>query len=186
MTTRAAFLDLNGTLVEPVRVSHPRELASVPGLAEAVRLLNRHGFVCPVVTVQTRIAKGLFTEEDFRGWFAGFQASLLSEGAEVRGPYLCPHRSADHCACKKPAPLLYLQAAREYNIDDLAGSVVIGDTTGDVRAARTLGCRGVLVRTGWGEGALRDHNAGEHADFIAADVLEAARWATAITEEDRP
>ena len=80
--------------------------------------------------------------------------------------------------------MLYAQAAREHNIDDLAGSIVIGDMTADVRAARALGCRGVLVRTGWGEGALRDHNAGEHADFIAADVLEAARWAVAPGQKD--
>jgi D-glycero-D-manno-heptose 1,7-bisphosphate phosphatase len=175
MKSKAAFLDLNGTLVAPVQVSHPTQHHIIPGAVEAVRLLNRHGFICPVVTVQTRIAKGYFSGADFTTWFGNLKERFQSEGAQLVGPYLCPHRSQDGCACYKPKPYLYQQAAAELGIVT-EHSVVIGDTGGDVQAAKELGCPGILVRTGWGEAGLRDYGAGEHADYIAADIFEAAKW----------
>ncbi len=176
--TGAAFLDLNGTLVMPVRATHPREYALLPMAAAAVRLLNRAGFVCPVVTVQSRIGKGLYSAADFLSWFSRFRAGLGAEGAMVEGPYLCPHWREDRCACKKPRTLLYREAADDLGID-LARSVVIGDTAADVLAAKELGCPGCLVRTGWGEAAILRDRADELADYVAADVLGAARWVIA-------
>ncbi len=104
MKNKAAFLDLNGTLVTPVQVRHLAEHHILPGAVEAVRLLNRHGFLCPVVTVQTRIAKGYFSHADFAAWFDDLKERFESEGARLLGPYLCPHRSQDACACHKPKP----------------------------------------------------------------------------------
>ena len=139
MKAKAAFLDLNGTLVLPVQVSHPTEHNVIPGAVEAVRLLNLHGFICPVVTVQTRIAKGYFSAEDFAAWFRNVKERFRSEGAELCGPYLCPHRSQDACVCYKPKPYLYREAAAEHGIA-VEQSVIIGDTSGDVQAAKELGC----------------------------------------------
>ncbi len=141
--TRAAFLDLNGTLVMPVQATHPREYVLLPMAVEAVRLLNRAGFACPIVTVQSRIAKGLYSTEDFLSWFSRFRAHLSSEGAKVEGPYLCPHWRGDRCACKKPQTLLYREAADRLGID-IARSVVIGDDISDLLAAKELGCAGYL------------------------------------------
>ncbi len=173
--TGAVFLDLNGTLVMPVRATHPREYAPLPMAAAAVQLLNHAGFVCPVVTVQSRIGKGLYSADDFLSWFSRFRAYLSAEGAMVEGPYLCPHWHEDRCACKKPRTLLYQEAANDLGID-IARSVVIGDTAADVLAARELGCPGCLVRTGWGEAAILRERADELADYVGADVLEAAQW----------
>ncbi len=173
--TRAAFLDLNGTLVMPVQATHPREYVLLPMVVEAVRLLNREGFACPVVTVQSRIGKGLYSIEDFLSWFSHFRANLSAAGAAVEGPYLCPHWREDRCVCKKPQTYLYHQAARELGID-VVRSVVIGDTTADVLTARDLGCPSCLVRTRWGEEAILRDRADELAEYVAADVLEAARW----------
>ena len=58
---RAALLDLNGTVVEPVRVSHPQELSLLPHALEAMRLLNQQQLLCPVVAVQSRISKAIFS-----------------------------------------------------------------------------------------------------------------------------
>src|SRR5690349_17253143 len=104
MSVPAVFLDLNGTLVLPVQVNTPEEYTPIPGSTEAVCLLNRTGFLCPVVTVQSRIAKGLYSEEAFRDWFAGFQQQMAAQGAALLGPYLCPHRINADCACAKPRP----------------------------------------------------------------------------------
>ena len=63
----------------------------------------------------------------------------------------------------------------EWDID-VARSVVVGDSLSDLRAARALGCAGVLVRTGWGGRAVPEAEADDLADFVAADVVEAAEW----------
>ena len=63
------FLDLNGTLVEPLKPERLDELTLILGVVEAVARLIAAGFVCPVVTVQSRIAKGLFSSAVFETWF---------------------------------------------------------------------------------------------------------------------
>src|SRR5687768_15689021 len=109
----AVFLDLNGTLVLPVLVRDLAELKPIPGAARAVAQLNRAGYRTPVVTIQSRIAKGLFSLGEFTEWFKGLTASFQEEGARLEGPYVCPHRFADPCACKKPNTLLYERAATD-------------------------------------------------------------------------
>jgi len=100
------------------------------------------------VTIQSRIAKGLFSDEEFRAWFPDFARLLRGYGAKIVGPYVCPHRFSEVCACKKPNTVLYERAAQEYGIH-LPASFVFGDPAEDVRAARAFGGQGCLVRTGW-------------------------------------
>ena len=176
MYTKAAFLDLNVTLVMPVQVRHPSEHWIIPGAVDAVQLLNQQGFLCPVVTVQTRIAKGYFSAEDFAAWFQAVVGHFQSAGAILCGPYVCPHQRRDACRCKKPQTQLYLQAVHEHTIN-LAQSIVIGDTYDDVAAAHALGIPGCLVRTGWGEHNIQHKQADRIASMIATDILDAAQWA---------
>jgi D-glycero-D-manno-heptose 1,7-bisphosphate phosphatase len=165
------FLDLNGTLVVPLLVERPVEYRLIAGAGEALALLGSAGFVCPVVTVQSRIEKGVYSEADFRRWFDSLQATLAETGAFVAGPYVCPHRIKTRCTCKKPDGRLYRRAAAELGID-LGTSFVVGDTGEDLQAARLLGCAGILVRTGWPVTAEVE----ALADHVADGVLEAARW----------
>lgn len=145
MQRRAVFLDLNGTLVEPILVNHPRELKVTAGAADAVARLYSTGFICPVVTVQSRIEKGIFTEGDFLEWFANFKEKMAASEAMLEGPYVCPHRPRSRCACAKPNTLLYERAAADLGIT-LAESFVIGDSLADVQAARRFGGKGVPDR----------------------------------------
>ena len=117
MKRRAVFLDLNGTLVLPIIVQSPSELKLIDGASAAVATLTEAGFVCPVVTIQSRIAKGLFSLEDFHVWFRSLAVELDKHGAKVVGPYVCPHRFSEACPCKKPGTFLYEQAAIEHGID---------------------------------------------------------------------
>ena len=149
MSRRGVFLDLNGTLVEPLKQERRDELTLIPGVVEAVARLTAAGFVCPVVTVQSRIAKGLFSMADFQTWFTNFAAGLEVKGAVVVGPYVCFHRRGERCLCKKPNILLYERAASEHQLT-AADCFVIGDSPDDVRAARRLAARGCLVRYGLG------------------------------------
>jgi len=171
---RAVFLDLNGTLVLPLLAERPSEYRLIGKAVEAVSLLCRAGFVCPVITVQSRIEKGLYSEADFRQWFESFKAVCAEGDAFVKGPYVCPHRNKTRCACKKSSGVLYRRAAADLGID-CAASFVIGDTLEDLQAARLLGCRGILVRTGWSVSA----EAEACADYVAENIMVAARCLSA-------
>jgi histidinol-phosphate phosphatase family protein len=173
-TRHAVFLDLNGTLVLPVQAERPVEYRLIPGAAEAVALLCDAGFLCPVITVQSRIEKGNFTEAEFRDWFRSFSSKLAEQQAFLEGPYTCPHRYGMPCACKKANGSLYRRAAAELKID-FASSFVVGDSLDDIEAARLLGCRSVLVRTGWHVSPEME----QLCYYIAADVLAAAHWIVA-------
>jgi D-glycero-D-manno-heptose 1,7-bisphosphate phosphatase len=172
---KAVFLDLNGTLVLPVKQERLADLYPIPGAVEAVARLTHGGFVCPVVTVQSRIAKGLFSADEFLGWFAGFADLLRTEGAEVAGPYVCPHRYVEQCACKKPNTLLYEQAAADFGIS-APDSFVIGDSSDDIRAATRLGTRSCLVRTGWAADPQMVSVVEAEATLVAPSIVEAVDW----------
>jgi len=175
MKQRAAFLDLNGTLVLPIKPDSLNDLTLIEGVGQAIARLSRAGFLCPVVTIQSRIAKGLFSMEEFHRWFLDFSAGLRTCGAEIVGPYVCPHRFSEPCACKKPNTLLYEQAAREHGID-LQRSFVIGDSAEDVWAAYRFGGQGCLVRTGWADDPSEVKRAAPYASFVAESLSEAANW----------
>ena len=172
---KAVFLDLNGTLVLPMKPEQLAELYSIPGAVESVARLTAAGFVCPVVTVQSRIAKGLFSSNEFLDWFRDFSKMLDARDARVAGPYVCPHRYAEACVCKKPNTLLYEQAAADLEIY-VRDSFVIGDSPDDVRAATRLGARSCLVRTGWAADAHMVAAVEGEATFVAPSIVEAVDW----------
>lgn len=151
------------------------ELALIPGVAEALARLTAAGFVCPVVTVQSRIAKGLFSLGGFEAWFATFAADLRAHGAHVVGPYVCPHRFAEPCHCKKSNTRLYERAARDHGLT-VVESFVIGDSPDDVRAAQRLGARGCLVRTGWAADPEVAAKAASVATAIVDSLKDAVNW----------
>ena len=175
MRRPAVFLDLNGTLALPIQVSRPSALAAIPGAAKAVGRLSASGYVCPVVTIQSRIGKKIFSAAAFQMWFRGFQLQFAREGAILAGPYVCPHPFSIDCPCKKPKPLLYRQAAEDHHLD-LAASYVIGDTAGDVAAAAQFGGKGILVRTGYGENETAAAAAARQAAFVGNNLGECIEW----------
>ena len=175
MKRRAVFLDLNGTLVLPIIVQRLSELRLIDDASAAVANLSEAGFVCPVVTIQSRIGKGLFSLEEFQRWFGSFAVQLREHGAVVVGPYVCPHRFAEVCHCKKPSTFLYEQAATEHGID-LPHSFVIGDSAADVEAACRFGGRGVLVRTGWAADEQEVERGIPYASHMAQSLTDATSW----------
>jgi D-glycero-D-manno-heptose 1,7-bisphosphate phosphatase len=175
MNRRAVFLDLNGTLVLPLKQERLADLYPIPGAIAAVARLVRAGFVCPVITVQSRIAKGLFTAAEFREWFRGFAVAASQQGAELKGPYVCPHRYAEPCDCKKPKTLLYEQAIHDLGLS-AAHSFVVGDSPDDIRAASRLGTRSCLVRTGWAADSEIVAAIEDETSFITPSIVEAVDW----------
>ncbi|MEP6927780.1 MAG: HAD-IIIA family hydrolase [Ginsengibacter sp.] len=131
----AVLLDLNGTLVSPLKPESLSEMKIIPGADIAVKRLVEENFICPVVTIQSGIAKERFTEQEFRDWFSAFFINLK---LDIKGPYICPHRFTEDCVCKKPNSFLYNRAAKDYSID-LSKSYVIGDTAWDMIAGKNIG-----------------------------------------------
>jgi D-glycero-D-manno-heptose 1,7-bisphosphate phosphatase len=150
----AVFLDRDGTiLIEVDHLSDPADVQLVPGAASALADIARAGFALVIVTNQSGIARGLFTEQQFQTVQARMTELLGAEGVTLAGTYHCPHHPefTGSCACRKPSVGLHLRAAQELGLD-LRKSLYVGDRLRDVQPARTLGGVGVLVRTGYGAG----------------------------------
>jgi D-glycero-D-manno-heptose 1,7-bisphosphate phosphatase len=177
---RAVFLDRDGTLVYPRHYpSHPSHLQLYEGLdLELRRLQTAGGFQLIVITNQSGLARGYFTEADLARLHQHLRGHLEAFAVTLDGIYYCPHHvegTVPHlavpCACRKPAPGMVLQAAREHNLD-LSRSWFVGDILDDVEAGSRAGTRTVLVDLGT-EGPppfpLR------RPDFVARDTVHALR-----------
>jgi D-glycero-D-manno-heptose 1,7-bisphosphate phosphatase len=146
----AAFLDRDGVLnVDHGYAHRPEQLEWIDGAPEAVRLLNEAGYYVLVVTNQSGIARGYYTEEAVNAFHAQMQKDLVSHGAHVDAFYFCPHHPegtikslAIRCQCRKPGPGMLEQAASEWTIDRDA-SFMIGDKDKDIAAAKAFNIRGI-------------------------------------------
>ncbi len=153
--TRALFIDRDGTLVEPRHYpSRPDELVLYPGMGSLLRLLREAGFMLVVVTNQSGLARGLFTESDLDRMHDHLRAELGREGVTIDAIYFCPHHLegvvpdlAIACSCRKPEPGMLFQAASDLAID-LASSWFLGDILDDIEAGNRAGCRTILVDIG--------------------------------------
>jgi histidinol-phosphate phosphatase family protein len=147
---RALFLDRDGTLI--VDVGYPRDPALVQpidGAFDALRVLQRD-HVLVVISNQSGIARGRITPEQAAAVHDRFVSVFASAGITFAGFYYCPHGPDDGCRCRKPAPGLLQDAARELDLD-LARSIMIGDKDSDLEAGRAAGCGLVVPFRDWAE-----------------------------------
>lgn len=182
----AVFMDRDGCLTEEVGyVNHPSRIRLLPRTAEAVRRLNRSGVAAVMVTNQTGIARGYFTEETLHAANARMRSELEAGGARLDGLYVCTHHPSEgeppyraHCDCRKPRPGLLHRAAADLGLD-LRASVMVGDKFSDVAAGHAAGAAGVLVLTGYGRGEWEyaRHARDVKPDHVAEDLLDAVEWA---------
>ena len=154
---RAAFLDRDGVInVDHGYVHTKEEFDWVPGVKEAARKLHEAGFLLIVVTNQSGIARGMFSEEEFLSLDAYMRAEFAKAGAPIARTYYCPHHPhgiipqySVSCTCRKPSPGLFQKAIREYDIDPVQ-SIMFGDSPRDLTAARqaSVGQRVLLGKDG--------------------------------------
>jgi D-glycero-D-manno-heptose 1,7-bisphosphate phosphatase len=168
----AAFLDRDGTIIEdPGFLDDPEQVQLIPHAASAIRRLNEAGWAVVVVTNQSGIARGFYTEEDYEAVRLRVDELLSRQGARIDAHYHCPHHpSVAPCDCRKPALQHYLHAIGRFGIDP-EKSWCVGDKTSDVLPAIRLGAHGLLVRTGQGEA---NRVAGKEAGFESVADLAAA------------
>ena len=179
MSRRAAFIDRDGVLNEERAFVHRIEdFAFVPGAIEALRALKAAGYVLVVVTNQSGIARGLYSEADYLALTEHVRERLEAEGISLDAVEYCPHLSDApvaryrlECDCRKPKPGMLMRAIRGLEIDPGA-SFLVGDRLSDVEAGRAAGIgRCFLVRTGY---PLADE-AAERADAVYDDLLACAK-----------
>jgi D-glycero-D-manno-heptose 1,7-bisphosphate phosphatase len=153
---RAVFLDRDGTInIEKDYLYQAADFEFVAGAPEAIRLLNQAGLMVVVVTNQSGVARGYYTEEDVEILHRHIASELERADAHVDAWLYCPHHPSGRgsyalpCDCRKPLPGMLKSAARRYDID-LQNSIMIGDKRADIEAGLAAGCRTILVRTGYG------------------------------------
>ena len=183
MTRGAVFLDRDGTIIRDAHyLASVDQVELLPGAAPAIRRLNVAGIPVVVVTNQSGIARGMFTEADFDAVTQRLGDLLRAERASVDATYVCPHHPdfTGPCACRKPGTLLYRRAATDLDLD-LAASWYIGDRLRDVSPARALGGAGILVP--------RPHTPGAEVEAARPDIHVASSLDAAVTcviESARP
>jgi D-glycero-D-manno-heptose 1,7-bisphosphate phosphatase len=181
MSRPAVFLDRSGTLIrEPDYPLHAESVELHPGVGAALHRLREAGFLLVVVTNQSGIARGLFSEGEYHEVAARVDQLLAGVGARPDRTEFCPHdpRITGPCECRKPGTGMHLRAATALDID-LGRSWCIGDQVRDVLPARKLGMAGaLLVRTGHGQEEAPALPPGVRA---VADLRAAAAEVAALT-----
>jgi len=172
---RAVFLDRDGVLnrapagadgvVRPP--ANPQDLEIIPRAKEACDLLRAGGYTLVVVTNQPDVPRGRLTRAAVEE-----MNRIVSTALGLDDIRVCYHDDADRCACRKPAPGMLVDAARDRGLD-LRRSSIVGDSWRDMEAGRRAGCRTLFV----GEHLAEPYR----ADMRAVDVLDAARM---ILRED--
>lgn len=174
MKRRVVFLDRDGTINEDVGyLSDPAGLVLIPGAAMAVRLLNEAGVMVVVISNQSGVGRGYYTDTDVEAVNARLVLLLGESGASLDALYWCNHHPDEGCECRKPNSGLVARAVEELLVD-AAGSYVVGDKVSDVELAGNIGAKGILVLTG--KGAREVEKLSSPAAFVARDLREAVDW----------
>ena len=143
----AVFLDRDGTLIEEVNyLSRVEDIHLFPFTANAVRLLKENGFLVIVVTNQSGIGRGIYTEAEMHAVHEAIQSEL--SGA-IDAFYFCPHLPCDGCKCRKPNTGMIEAAMADFDID-LENSWMVGDKKIDVETGLAADIKNALVLTGYG------------------------------------
>ena len=145
----AVFLDRDGTIIADRHyLRDPASVALIPGAAWAIARLNDAAIPVIVVTNQSGIGRGYFSNAEYERVASRLDELLAAEGARIDASYMCPHApdTRDPCACRKPGVRLYEQAIADHDLDG-AASFFVGDMWRDIAPARSFGGRGILVPT---------------------------------------
>lgn len=177
---KAVFLDKDGTIINNIPYNIKLEKITIlPSTIDGLRLLLKNGYQLIIVTNQSGVAKGYFSEQDFLQHLHAILDLFLQQGIFISSYYYCPHNRfytpqglVKTCFCGKPNPGMLLKAANDFSID-LSASWMIGDILNDVEAGKRANTHTILLNVGneteWQGGDLRN------PDFVSNNLLDAAR-----------
>nr|WP_233172328.1 D-glycero-beta-D-manno-heptose 1,7-bisphosphate 7-phosphatase [Pseudomonas chlororaphis] len=130
-----------------------QEWIPIPGAIEAIAQLSKAGWTVAVATNQSGIARGYYDLATLDAMHARLRELVAEQGGEVGLIVYCPHGPDEGCACRKPKPGM-LQTIAEHYQAELTGLWFVGDSLGDLEAAKAVDSQPVLVKTGKGEKTL--------------------------------
>lgn len=186
---KAVFLDRDGVIIQDVGyLNDCAKIEFLPRVGEAIKLLNQNGFKVIVVTNQSGVARGYFTEETVQEINRNTQECLARQGAFINKTYYCPHhvegtvsKYRKDCHCRKPNPGMIEQATREFGID-LKNSFVVGDKACDIEAGHRVGCKTILLAS---DSCLdKQEEITPLSDHIARDLYEAVKWLLKLSNQE--
>ncbi len=173
---KAVFLDRDGTINRYVGfLTNIDDFKLLDGVAEAIKKINRSGYLAIVVTNQPVIARGEVTYKELENIHNKMETLLGVEGAFLDEIYFCPHHPDKGfqgeipelktiCECRKPKPGMLLQAAKDYNID-LKKSFMVGDRESDIIAGNSVGCQSIIIDDG-SRSLNYDNKVGSLLEFV--------------------
>jgi histidinol-phosphate phosphatase family protein len=180
----AVFLDRDGTLNREVgHINSPNQLELLPGVSEAVKRLNKSGYMAIAITNQPVVARGEITIPKLDDVHAHLEVLLGVDGAYLDKIYYCPHHPDKgfprevvefkiKCDCRKPNTGMIDRAVATYGIDR-CDSWMVGDTTSDIEAGKRAGLKTILVRSGYGG---NDFKYSVTPDFVVVGLAHAVDW----------
>lgn len=191
MKNKAIFLDRDGTInVEKHYLYKIDDFEFLPGVIEALRMLQEAGYLLIVVTNQSGIARGYYSEEDFEVLNSWMIEYLKEQGIVITKVYYCPHlpeakvmKYRKRCSCRKPLLGMYERAIEEYDID-ISKSWVIGDKIRDCSICTKYACRGFLISDNEKSDIVNQVKSHEIKNVsYAGNLLESAKRIVSRVEE---
>jgi D-sedoheptulose 7-phosphate isomerase len=142
---KAVFIDRDDTIAKDVPYCpSPEKLVLFDGVGRSVKRLNNAGFLVIVVTNQSGVGRGFFTEAKLSEIHDKMREDLAKDGAKLDGIYFCPHLPDEGCECRKPNIGMILQALEDFDVD-LSSSYVVGDSDREMELAHRIGAKGIRV-----------------------------------------
>ena len=134
--TKAVFLDRDGVInIDKTYVYKIDDFEFVDGIFEVLKEFLKKGYKLFIVTNQSGIGRGYYSEDDFFKLTSYMLDKLKKEGIEITKVYHCPHSPESKCECRKPKPAMLLRAKEEFDVD-MANSIMIGDKKSDIEAGK--------------------------------------------------
>lgn len=183
MLLKAIFLDRDGCLIEEKDyLSCVEDLKIYDFSFEAVKLFKEKGYLIFVLTNQSGVARGYFTEDDVKEIHKEIQRQFREKDLSIDGFYYCPHykngkieKYSIDCDCRKPKIGLIKQVLKDFPDIDLKNSYMIGDKFSDVQMGHNAGCKGILVKTGHGMEELNSSHDNITPERVCENLLDVAR-----------
>lgn len=173
-TRAVVYMDRDGTINhDPGYLSNPDEVVLFDGVATAIKHLNDQSIKVIVITNQSAIGRGYFSESALFAVNSRVSEIIKGSGGRLDGIYYCPHTPDAGCGCRKPKIGLIEQAEKEHDLHGLP-AYFIGDKVSDMEAARGAGVKAIMVLTGYGEKELE--KMAQLPDFVAKDLSVAVDW----------
>ncbi len=172
---KVVFLDRDGVLNDDPGYVHKIEhFKLLPGVIEGLKLLKERGFKLIIITNQSGIGRGYYTEEDFHKFNSHLVKELFANGIKIEETFFCPHHPDEKCDCRKPSTRFIDESASKYDID-LKKSWVIGDHPHDIKMGKLAGCKTIYMLSGHGV-KHRGELGNIKPELIAEHFLDAAKF----------